>query len=348
MKKLFLITIGFLLGVSALIYKISVTPYGRMHPYMAVIQKLMATFPIWNVASGDLEKIRVQMNKKPRTTIAVARVEDVVIPARPENLQMRLYTPAGSGPFPTIVFYHGGGFVTGSIESHDNLARQLARDTESIVISVEYRLAPEHPFPASLEDAYAGLLWAAEHAPRFNGRVDQLCVAGDSAGGNLAAAVSLLAREENGPVISLQILLYPSTTMVDRKLESRQLFAKDLLTKKTGYFIRDAYVPNEVDWTNPYASPLEAENLGNLPPAYVMTAAFDPLRDEGKLFADALAQAGVPVVYRNMAGMIHGFLTLADIVTLVPGAITFYPQPGQVYADIRQMMQQYLIMTPQP
>lgn len=348
MKKLFLITIGLLLGVAAVVYKISVTPYGRLHPYMAIIQKLMAIFPVWNVASGNLEKIRAQMNKKPRSTIAVAGVEDIVIPAQPENLHLRLYTPAGSGPFPTIVFYHGGGFVTGSIESHDNLARQLARDTESLVISVDYRLAPEHPFPASLEDAYAGLLWAAEHAQGFNGRTDQLCVAGDSAGGNLAAAVCLLAREENGPAISLQILLYPSTTMVDRKLESRQLFANDLLTIKTGYFIRDAYVPNEADWTNPYASPLEAENLRNLPPAYVMTAAFDPLLDEGKLFADALAQAGVPVVYRNMAGMIHGFLTLADIVTMVPGAAAFYPQPGQVYADIRRIMQQYGLVVPQP
>lgn len=341
MKKLIVFSLGLLIGsialLAALVYKMSLTPYGRIHPYMLVLHKMLEVFSLWNVGEGDLETIRQQMDKT-RPRIAVSKTEDIVVPGPVTAIPLRIYTPEGQGPFPTIVFYHGGGFVTGSINSHDNVARQLARDTNSLVISVDYRLAPEHPFPASLEDAYAALLWAAEHAPEFNGRVDQLLTAGDSAGGNLAAAVCLLSREEKGPPIHMQILLYPSTTMLETLYDSRANFTGYVLTEKMVRYIRSVYVPNEADWKSPYASPLETKDFQGLPPAYIMTAAFDPLRDEGKLYADCLAEAGIPVKYENIEGMIHGFMTMADEITAVPGAAKFYPQPDRVYASIRQMM----------
>ena len=242
----------------------------------------------------------------------VGAVEDRTVPGYdggPE-VPVRLYRPEGEGPFPTVVFYHGGGFVIGDLESHDITCRYLANETESVVVAVDYRLAPEHPFPAAAEDCYAATVWAAGAADLDSD--GNLAVMGDSAGGNLAAVVSLMARDLDGPAIDRQILVYPATSRSD-DWPSMEQFAE-------GYFLQavdmdwfhDSYIPDEVHEANPYANPLEAKELSGLPPATVVTAGFDPLRDQGAAYAEALEAAGVDVEYRNYEEMIHGFFTMLE------------------------------------
>lgn len=342
MKKLVLFLFGLCLafgaGLIVMVYRWSLTPYGRMHPLMGIIHKAMSAVPNIDFAAGDLDTIRQQMDKvKPR--ISLVKTVDTTIAGQHGPIPIRIYTPEGQLPFPVIVFFHGGGFVVGSLASHDNVARQLARDTKAVVVSVDYHLAPEFPFPAAVDDAYTAVCWAADNAHTFDGDASKLLVAGDSAGGNLAAVTCLVAREKNGPDIALQILLYPTTTFLDKPFASREQFLGYVLTENMVRNIVELYTPQEADRENSYASPLEAGDFHGLPPAYVMTADFDILRDEGKRYADCLTEAGVPVVYRNVAGMMHGFLSFADMVTAVPGVSRFYPQPDRVYAEIKEMMQ---------
>jgi acetyl esterase len=228
------------------------------------------------------------------------------------NILGRLYRP-GEGTLPIIVYYHGGGWVVGSLDTHDGLCRHLASRSGAAVFSVDYRLAPEHVFPAAVDDAYAALEWTAENAGALGLDPDAIIVAGDSAGGNLAAVVALMARESAGPPIALQALLYPGTDMHMRG-ESHRLFTEHLLTPEAMRWFREHYLSRESDRDDWRASPLCAERFDALPPAYVMTAGFDPLRDEGKAYADRLEAAGVPVTYRCFEGQIHGFLTLDKVI----------------------------------
>ena len=242
----------------------------------------------------------------------VSEVEDRTVPGYdggPE-VPVRIYRPKGEGPFPTVVFYHGGGFVIGDLESHDITCRYLANETDSVVVAVDYRLAPEHPFPAAVEDCYAATTWAAS-AEELDGD-GNLAVMGDSAGGNLAAAVSLMARDLDGPDIDRQVLVYPATSRSDDWPSMTQFGEGYFLQAEDMDWFHDSYVPNEVHEANPYANPLEAADLSGLPPATVITAGFDPLRDQGAAYAEALAEAGVGVEYRNYEEMIHGFFTMLE------------------------------------
>lgn len=245
---------------------------------------------------------------------AVGAVEDRSIPGYDDgpDVPVRLYRPdaVADDERPTIVFYHGGGFVIGDLDTHDVVCRHVTNETGSVVISVDYRLAPEHPFPAAVRDAYAALEWAAgADAP---GDEDRLVVMGDSAGGNLAAVVSLMARDLAGPRIDYQVLFYPATSRRD-DWESMERFG-------TGYFLDEAdmewfhesYVQDPIHDANPYANPLEAKDLSGLPPATVITAGFDPLRDQGAAYAEALDQDGVSVTYRNYDDVIHGFINMIE------------------------------------
>ncbi|WP_159900149.1 alpha/beta hydrolase [Salinirussus salinus] len=242
----------------------------------------------------------------------VSEVEDRTVPGYdggPE-VPVRIYRPEGEGPFPTVVFYHGGGFVIGDLESHDITCRYLANETGSVVVAVDYRLAPEHPFPAAVEDCYAATVWAAG-AEDLDGD-GNLAVMGDSAGGNLAAAVSLMARDLDGPDIDRQVLVYPATSRSDDWPSMTKFGEGYFLQAEDMDWFHDSYVPNEVHEANPYANPLEAADLSGLPPATVITAGFDPLRDQGAAYAEALAEAGVGVEYRNYEEMIHGFFTMLE------------------------------------
>ncbi|MBT6274485.1 MAG: alpha/beta hydrolase [Chromatiales bacterium] len=242
--------------------------------------------------------------------------EDFSLPGGDGDIPVRLYRPA-DGVLPVVIYYHGGGWVIGSIQSHDGLCRELAKRSGAVVVSVDYRLAPEAPFPAAVDDCYAALEWVAAHATELQVDAKRLAVAGDSAGGNLAAVVAILARERKGPSISAQGLLYPATNM-HCDTDSHRDFRAHLLTPESIDWFQNHYLRSAADKDDWRASPLLAEDLTNLPPAFVLTAGFDPLRDEGHLYSEALRAAGVAVTYSCFDGQIHGFLTLDK---LIPQAI---------------------------
>lgn len=240
----------------------------------------------------------------------VERVQDLRIPGPGGELALRAITPEGGGddPLPVVAYYHGGGWVAGDIESHESVCRALANAAGALVVAVDYRLAPENPFPAAAEDAYAAAAWLGERAGEIGGDPARLAVCGDSAGGNLAAVVALMARDRGGPSIAMQVLAYPITDF-DFETESYRLFAEGFhLTRDDMIWYWDQYAPNAEDRAKPYASPTRAENLSGLPPALVITAGHDVLRDEGERYAQKLKEAGVKVKLSRYEGMIHGFL----------------------------------------
>jgi len=239
---------------------------------------------------------------------AVAGVENRAVPGPHGLIPVRLYTPEGQGPFPILLYFHGGGWVVCSIETHDAWSRHITNKIGCVVVSVDYRQAPEHPFPAAVDDCYAATQWAATHAASFNGDARRLAVAGDSAGGTLAAVVCLLARDQGGPPLTCQVLITPATDYYNLTLSSYR-------DNATGYgmdtadvvWLMDLYLPRDVDRDDPRAFPLRAADLAGLPPAMVMTAEYDSLRDDGDLYAARLQDAGVPVVWARYEGMIHNF-----------------------------------------
>ena len=246
----------------------------------------------------------------------VASVEDLEVPGPDGPLPVRVYRPdGGTDPSPVVVFFHGGGWVLGSIATHDATCRGLANRTGAVYVSVDYRLAPEHPYPAAPEDCYAATCWVADHAADLGVDPGRLAVAGDSAGGNLAAVVCQMARDRSGPAIAFQLLIYPVTDLdLDRWPSMEENADGPLLTREGMDWFARHYVGTLPFTGDPYAAPIRAADLSGLPPAYVATAGHDPLRDEGAGYAEALAAAGVPVGYDNFATMIHGFVGFADVV----------------------------------
>ncbi len=224
---------------------------------------------------------------------------------------MRVYTPEGEGPFPLLVYFHGGGWVLGNLDTHDPLCRALANESGCVVVSVDYRLAPEHRFPAAVEDCYAAAGWVAANAALLKGDPKRVAIGGDSAGGNLAAAVALKAQDQGGPALAYQLLLYPITNYSFDTVSYRENARGYLLSREDMVWYWDHYLGPEGEGLDPYASPLRAEDLRGLPPALVITAEYDPLRDEGEAFAARLAAAGVPVTATRYDGLVHGFLRFA-------------------------------------
>jgi acetyl esterase len=253
----------------------------------------------------------------------VGDVAEFAIEGAAGPIPIRAYVPAGEGPFPVLVYYHGGGWVIGGLDEYENLTSALCAGAEAVVLSVDYRLAPENPFPAQLADAYAALEWAAEYAGHVSGDPDRVAVGGDSAGGNLAAAVSLLSRDRDGPDIAHQSLVYPAVASpVIHDFDSYEENAE-------GYFLEwesvqwfyDKWLPNELHARNEYAAPLLARDLSGLPSATVVTAGFDPIRDEGIAYADRLAEADVPVHHEHYDDMIHGFASMTELLDASHAAI---------------------------
>lgn len=244
--------------------------------------------------------------------VRVAGIAPVVIPGPAGAIAARHYRPpAGGPPAPLVVFYHGGGWVFGDLDSHDSACRLICRDAGVHVLAIDYRLAPEHPAPAAVDDAYAAYRWAREHAAELGADPRRVAVAGDSAGGNLTAVVCLLARDAGDPMPSLQWLIYPVTDQ--RGLTRSRTLLGDgfLLTKHDMDWFTDCYLDRSgLERTDPLVSPLLAQDLTGLPPALVITAGFDPLRDEGEQYAAKLREAGVAVDHRLMTSMIHAFLNL--------------------------------------
>jgi acetyl esterase len=239
----------------------------------------------------------------------IAQVSDRTIPSAHGDIPIRTYVPAAdSAPFPILVYFHGGGWVVGNLETSDVTCRQLANGGGCVVVSVNYRHAPEHTFPAAPEDAYAATQWISQHASAWKSDPNRLAVGGASAGGNIAAVVTLMARERGGPQIKFQLLTVPVT---DFNLDTPSYRANAEgygLTREAMRWYWNHYVRLEADGASPSASPLRAADLHGLPPGFVMTAEFDPLHDEGVAYANRLRAAGVPVTHKCYAGMIHGFL----------------------------------------
>jgi acetyl esterase len=245
-------------------------------------------------------------------------VRPLSIPAPHGSIPARIYTPKvtrqADALAPVLVFFHGGGWVIGDLDSHDVVCRKLAEEGQLIVISVDYRLAPEHKFPAAVDDAITATQWIADNARSLGVDASRLAVGGDSAGGNLAAVVAISARDGNGPAIAGQVLIYPATDFAMTHPSHSEPETSILLTHSVIRWFRDHYLNNAADIHDWRASPARARTLIGLPPAYVLTAGADPLRDEGDEYAQRLKAAGVVVTYRHFAGQFHGFFTMGKLL----------------------------------
>jgi len=250
----------------------------------------------------------------------IAKVENRTVPGPDGEVPVRIYTPDATGTLPVLVFYHGGGWVVGSIETHENICRALANQTPCVVVSVEYRLAPETKFPGGLEDCYAATRWASEHAAELGADASRLAVGGDSAGGNLAAAVSLAARDRGGPSIAFQLLIYPVTDANFETASYREKGEGYGLTLDGMQYFWELYFEDQSDVGNPLASVLRAD-LAGLPPALVITAEYDPLCSEGDAYAEKLKAAGVPVEHVSYPGQIHGFFNVGTMMQTGDAAV---------------------------
>jgi len=243
--------------------------------------------------------------------VDVEAVADQAIPGPHGDIPVRVYAPEPDGvgdPLPVVVYLHGGGWVSMSIRTHDLICRRLARAAGALVVSVEYRLAPEHPYPVPLDDAYAAVAWVAEHAAGLGGDPDRVAVMGDSAGGNLAAAVALRARESGGPALRAQVLVYPALDPSCASASHRENGEGYVLDEPSLRWFWAQYLGRDGNEKDALAAPACADDLHGLPPATIVTAEFDPLRDEGEEYGARLRDAGVPVTVRRFDGMIHGFL----------------------------------------
>jgi acetyl esterase len=243
----------------------------------------------------------------------VHEVTELTIAGPGGGLPLRLYRPSGSRPLPVLLYFFGGGWVLGTIDTADGVSRSLANATGALVAVVGYRLAPEHPFPAAADDCYAALRWVAAHAGEIGADPARIAVGGDSAGGNLAAGVALRARAD-GPALAGQLLVYPNT---DQFADDESMRAADdpyLFNRHSVAWYRQHYLTGPGDAASPLASPLRAGSLAGLPPALVITAEYDPLRDQGEAYAGRLADAGVQAELSRYPGMTHGFFTMAGTV----------------------------------
>lgn len=275
-----------------------------------LIEALDSGFPPVHTMTGAQARAAIHSrfvaNPQPEP---VASVADHQVPVDNGRIDVRVYRPDASEPLPLLVYAHGGGFVFCDLDSHDGLCRNLANLVPAVVVSVDYRLAPEHRWPTAAEDLYAATRWAVDHAADFGADPSRVVVGGDSAGGNLAAVTTLMARDRGGPDLAAQLLLYP-VIGADFDTDSYRLFGRGFYNPRPALqWYWDQYVPQVADRRHPYASPL-AGDLSGLPPAVVVLAGHDPLRDEGISYADALEAAGVPVTRRPFDGGIHGFMTM--------------------------------------
>jgi len=257
----------------------------------------------------------------PTEVAEVAKVLDRTIPGPAGEIPVRVYTPEGAGPHPALVYFHGGGFVIGSIETHDGTCRDLTNGAGCVVVSVDYRLAPEAPYPAAPEDCLAATYWVAEHGGELGIDPSRIAVGGDSAGGNLATVVALMCRDQHGPALRHQLLIYPvtqhafDTASYDRNGEGY------MLTRGMMEWFWRNYLTRPEAGSEALASPLLAPDLSGLPPATVITAEFDPLLDEGEAYAERLREAGVDVQLSRYDGVFHGFFGMGSAIDRARDAV---------------------------
>jgi acetyl esterase len=277
--------------------------------------------PLSSMSVADARRAMMLLASMRGEPPPIGNAVDRHIPGPAGEIPVRIYTPAGTAPLPLLLYFHGGGWVLGGIETHDATCRELANGAGSVVVSVDYRLAPEHKFPAAAEDCYAATQWAVAHAAEVGADARRVAVAGDSAGGNLAAVVSQMARDRGGPVLVFQLLVYPATAAAFDTPSYRDNAEGYLLTTADMRWFWGHYLADEADAASPYASPLRAARLAGLPPALVITAEFDPLRDEGEQYGQRLDDAGVPARVSRYDGMIHGFFGMTHLMDKARAAV---------------------------
>lgn len=293
-----------------------------LDPQIVTVMEAVAALGLPPNNEVSPEQARINGKMRPRAPgPRVANVEDRTIPGPACKIPVRIYTPEGTGPFPGLAWFHGGGWVVGDLDTADGVARQLCVGANCVVVSVDYRLAPETKFPGAADDCYAATQWLAANAASVNVDPRRIATGGDSAGGNLSAAVSLMSRDRGGCDLVYQLLVYPVT---ERNFDNASYTDNGQgysLTRDGMIWFWDHYLASDADATNPYAAPIHASDLSGLPPALVITAEYDPLRDEGEAFADKLAAAGVPTVCTRYDGMIHGFFGMAATVDKAKDAV---------------------------
>jgi acetyl esterase len=272
--------------------------------------------PLESFSPEEARKLAIESLKTAGGTPEPVRsIENLRIPGPDCEIPIRIYTPDAPAPRPALVYFHGGGWVVCDLDTHDVVCTAIAHRAGAVVIAVDYRLAPEHKFPAAVTDSYAATAWVASNAKKLGIDPKRISVGGDSAGGNLAAVVSLKSRDQDGPAIELQVMVYPVTDLSSFATPSYQEFGENhYLTKSEMEWFRDHYLRSMEDARDPHASPLLVLDLSGLPPALIITAECDPLRDEGEAYAKRLANDGVPVKYTCYPGMIHPFFSLSGAI----------------------------------
>ncbi len=305
----------------------TVTRSERLHPEVRALLEMMDAQEMPPLESQDpveARGARVEgMKMMGGQPIEIGRVEDMSVPGPAGDIPVRVYASERGGVRPALVYFHGGGFVFGNLDSHDAVCRSIAKESGAVVISVDYRLAPEHKFPAAVDDAHAATVWVAANAGRLGVDASRIAVGGDSAGGNLATVIAMRCRDAGGPPLAMQLLIYPVTDVSSFETAShRELADGYFLTRAAMDWFMSHYLPSDQHKSHPEASPLLASNLSGLPPALVITAEFDPLRDEGEAYAQRLREAGVPVTARRYPGMIHGFVSMHGVLSGGREAIT--------------------------
>ncbi len=321
MNWCWIFTLALVLIIAILIYlffeKVVKTPYGKLNPIVALI--LIFLRIVRNENKLDYKKMRkeaefngkISQGKKPK----LYDIEEIIMPETQGKLKARIYRPNNKEDNAVIVFYHGGGWAVCSLDTHDVLCRYLALKSNCTLVSVDYRLAPENKFPTAINDAYDALIWINNNPKIIKADSSRIAVCGDSAGGNLSAAVSIMARDKGFNKIKCQVLLYPAVDMVHLDTPSYKMFAKGygLLVKEMELF-KEYYFSKPEDMYSPFASPMLCNDHKNLPSTYIVTAQFDVLRDEAEVYANVLKNAGNDVVLKRYDGMFHGFMCVGGLI----------------------------------
>lgn len=287
-----------------------------LHPGAKAIIDMLASMGGLDFGPVSAPEARARMlaMRAPIDLEPVGSTRDISIPGPAGGIPARVYTPAGAGPFPVLAWFHGGGWVLGDLDGYDATCCLLTNRAKCVVVSVDYRLAPEAKFPAAADDCYAATKWIAANASALNVDASRIAVGGDSAGGNLAAVVSQMIRDSGGPALAHQLLVYPVTDRNYGTVSYRDNAEGYFLTRASMEWFWNHYLNHDSEATNPYAAPLQASSLTGLPSATVITAEYDPLRDEGEAYAAKLSAAGVPTVSTRYDGMFHGFFNMANVL----------------------------------
>lgn len=293
-----------------------------LHPQIAALLERVARSPLppYHTVPAFVAR-RIYRDTRSALAPKAPEIAEARLMVFDDAVAVRAYRPVLGETLPALVFFHGGGWIIGDLDTHDVVCRQLAIGARCAVFSVDYRLAPEHQFPAAVEDCFFATRFVFEHHRSLKIDATRIAVGGDSAGGNLAAVVALMVREAGGPPLAYQLLIYPATDQRCEFPSHERNGAGYLLTKEGIRFFRSGYLPDPKDRTDWRASPLLASSLAGLPPAFVLTAGYDPLADEGRAYAERLAAAGVETTYREYPDMVHGFVLFGGVVDAANAAV---------------------------